>query len=207
MSSQAYSDFETRLKEVNQLLDAHSALTKYKRAQSAWERAGGDLARVGEVISHLVSEDQRGRRYEVHALNNAAIGLLSGHVQGFIKDLYVESVSHLLGGRVVDVEVVIKAAPTRGNPNLKSINTLFETIGFADVVGGISWQKMSNDSVKRNLREFNELRNRIVHGAGEAVSKAVVRGYKNFFWLFAERMDRRLHELLEAIAGVEPWVY
>lgn len=205
MTSQAYQDFEDRFSNVNQLLDAHSALTRLRRAEAAWARHGGNLANLGDVINHLVSHPGRGRPYEVHALNNAAIALLSAHFQGYLTDIFSETVRQLLHGYVEDDETVVNAAPTRGNPNQQNINRLFAGIGFADVVSQVSWQRMSNESVKRNLRELNELRNRIVHGTSENVNKSRVRSFYHFVLNFALRLDRLLHQKLLEVTGREPW--
>lgn len=163
MTSQALTDFKERTKEVDQLLEAHAALTRLRKAEKALKSQNQTLQNVADVIQHLVSQPGPGRPQEVHALNNAAVALLSAHLQGFIKDLFEEAASRVLEGKVSDVPSVLKAANTHGNPNEQNIIRLFQSIGFSDILEGIAWKNMSNKRLRSNLRTFNELRNKIVH--------------------------------------------
>ena len=155
MPSQSLTNFLDRIEEVQQLVDAHGALVRFKKAQEAHELAAGDLTKIGDVISALVSEPGAGRPPAVQALNSAAIALLSGHLQGYITDLFEECARRLLDGHVADVSALIEAAPTRGNPNEANIKKLFQGLGFSEILAGLSWKKMSNASLKKHLREFN----------------------------------------------------
>jgi hypothetical protein len=119
------------------------------------------------VIKHLVTEPGAGRRREVHALNNAGIALLSGHLQGFIADIFKESAAALLAGHVQSVDAVTEAAHTRGNPNPQNIMNMFNTLGFKDIFDGLSWRKMSTTALKKKLQDFNTLRNQIVPGPSD----------------------------------------
>lgn len=205
MPSKSFSDFKERLTEVEQILDAHGALVRLRKAEDAIASVGGNLAKIGDVINALISKPGPGRPPEVHALNSSAIALLSGHLQGFVTDLYAESAEALLTPHVPDVQSVIDSAPTRGNPNEQNINRLFGTIGIADVLDGIGWNRMSNASLKRKLREFNELRNRIVHGKSETVRKAQVTTYASIWKNFARKLDGRLRREIKKKTGKDPW--
>src|SRR5215469_10951437 len=88
--SQALQDFRERLKEVQELLEAHSALTGLRNAQAALNAGGQTLQNVAQVVQHLVSAPGRGRPRQVQALNSAGIALLSAHLQGFLVDLHIE---------------------------------------------------------------------------------------------------------------------
>ncbi|HKU17647.1 MAG TPA: HEPN domain-containing protein [Candidatus Saccharimonadales bacterium] len=192
MASQALKDFDNRLEEVKQLMEAHGALTRIRRAEAALQGGHQNLQNVAQVVQHLVSSPGRGRPAEVHALNSAAIALLSAHLQGFLVDLFKEMAKAILDGVVRDVEAVISAANIRGNPNEHNIVKLFKAIGISDVLSGISWQHMSNQQLRINLRTFNELRNKIVHGSSEHVKKSSVSTYLNIFANFASHIDRKL---------------
>lgn len=205
MTSQALADFKERIKEVEQLIDAHAALTGLRKAQRVLESQNQTLQNIGTVVQYLVSPPGRGRPQEVHALNNAAVALLSAHLQGFVKDLFEEAASKTLDGKVLDVPSVLKAANTRGNPNEYNITKLFKSIGFPDVLDGIAWQKMSNKRLRTNLRTFNELRNKIVHGSSERASKAKVANYLNVLTNFAERLDKKLQRDIRQLTGRNPW--
>ena len=192
MPSKALIDFESRLEEVRQLMEAHSALTRLRRAETALQNGRQNLQNVAQVVRHLVSNPGRGRPAEVHALNSAAIALLSAHLQGFLVDLFKEVAKDILDGAVRNVEAVISAANTRGNPNEQNIVKLFKAIGVPDVLNGITWQHMSNSQLRVNLRNFNELRNKIVHGSSERVRKSLVLKYLKIFSNFAKHIDKRL---------------
>src|SRR5687767_8187938 len=125
MSSKALANFTSRLEEVDQLIEAHGALVRLRKAEDALKSVGGELSRVGDVIKALVAKPGRGRPPEVQALNSAAIALLSGHAQGYFTDVYDEAAELLLKGRVVDIHTLTDAAPTRGNPTEINIERLF----------------------------------------------------------------------------------
>ena len=205
MSSCAHENWTTRLTEINQLIEAHGALVRFKRAQEEIAQGGTDFQNIGRIVNALVSDPTRGRPPQVQALNSAAIALLSAHLQGFIVDLFEEACRHLLDSRVPDTTVIISAAPTRGNPNTNNINRLFEAIGIPRILSGISWRGMSNESLKRKLREFNELRNRIVHGNSEVVTKSQVENHLSVWTNLARHLDRRVHDELEATTRRSPW--
>src|ERR1035437_8517400 len=96
MPSNALASFELRLKEIQQLLEAHTALLRFHRATTAAGNIGAGLANIARVVEHLVSTPGPGRPPQVQALNKPAIALLSSHLQGFITDLYKEAATRLL---------------------------------------------------------------------------------------------------------------
>jgi len=205
MPSKARQDFEARLDDIQQLIDAHDALTRLRKAEAALEAGGQDLGNVAVVIQHLVTDPGVGRRKEVHALNNAGIALLSGHLQGYIVDLYQECASALLAGHVQSVPALTDAAYTRGNPNPQNIKSMFGSLGFDDVFNGLSWQKMSTAALKKKLNDFNTLRNQIVHGSNEHVRKQVLVNHLNVFRKFAEKLDAKLRGEIHSVTGNYPW--
>jgi hypothetical protein len=205
MPSNSLTQFQTRLEEVGQLLEAHTALVRLQRAIHALANVGGNLANIAGVINHLVTNPGPGRPRQVQALNKAAVALLSGHLQGFVKDIYEESAHALLGGHVRDVTVATNAAPTAGNPNTRNIKKLFSTLGFDEILNGISWQKCSNQTLLKRLNDFNELRNDIVHGESMNVKKATVTSYLSSWRALAVRLDRKLRTEIHAVNGTYPW--
>src|SRR5690348_11028243 len=104
MPSQALKDLENRLNDIEQLLAAHSALTKFKKAEKAANLAGGPLVQVAAVVKALVTNPGVGKPAEVDALNRAAFVLLTAHFQGFVDDLHKEAAKNLLNGKVVSVD-------------------------------------------------------------------------------------------------------
>ncbi len=191
--------------DVQQLVDAHGALVRLKKAEAAIEAGAGDLTQVGNVINALVSDPGPGKPPQVQALNGAAITLLSGHLQGYLTDLHEEAAKALFDGKISSLKALTDTAPTRGNPNQQNINKLFASLGFEKILDGVSWQKMSNESLKGRLRDFNELRNRVAHGNGETVSKAKVDKYKSVIINFAKKMDQKVRKEIKKVTGTNPW--
>lgn len=205
MKSQSLRSFEERLKEIDQLIEAHNALTRLRRAEARLQSGGQHLRNVAHVVEDLVSDPGPGRPQQVHALNSAAIALLSGHLQGYIVDVFQETAQAILRDKVKDVEALIDAAQMRGNPNERNIRSLFKAVGFHDIFDGISWQRMSTESLKKNINDFNELRNRVVHGSSESVRKQVVSNYKRVSLNFATHLDEKLRAEIRALTGAYPW--
>lgn len=203
--SNASTQLDDRLTEIDQLIEAHSALVKFKRAESQAAGAGKTLADISTLISDLFSDVQPGRPAQVYALNNAAFVLLAAHLQGYITDVFKEAVRTLLTGKVKDVESVVSSAPTQINLNLSKIEKLFAGIGIPKALDRVSWQRMSNDGMKKKLSRFNETRNRIAHGAKTKLSKVQVKDHLIFTRKFAEIFDSRLADEIEAITGNSPW--
>jgi hypothetical protein len=142
----------------------------------------------------------------VQALNSAGIALLSAHLQGFLVDLHIEVARATLDGKVRDLEALLNSARVRGNPNEDNITRLFNSLGYSDVLEGISWQRMSNRQMRAKLHAFNELRNSIVHGTSESVKKSTLENYLAVFGSLAEHLDRKLQRQVSALTGVDPWV-
>ncbi len=205
MPSQSYANLEIRLQDVQQLLEAHEALTRLRKAEASLQNGGQELGNIANVILHLVSEPGRGRRQEVHALNNAGIALLSGHLQGYIHDIYREAADLLLANQIQDIDALTGAAHSRGNPNPDNIKKLFGSLGFTDVFDKISWQGMSSESLKRKLREFNTLRNQIVHGVDKKVKKQTLTNYLAVFKNFSKKLDEKLCADIKNLTGKAPW--
>jgi hypothetical protein len=203
MPSHALTSFITRLGEIDQLLSAHDALLRFHRAQTAALTPG--LASVATAVNHLVASPGPGRPPPIQALNKAGIALLSGHLQGFLTDLHSEAAGHLFAGHVASIPTMVAAAPTRGNPNRENISRLFATVGFNDILHGISWQRCSNSTLYSRLEAFNRLRNRIVHGSSVSVSKSTVKGYLSSWTALANRLDAKLRNEIRTITGHHPW--
>ena len=203
--SNARTQLDDRLTEIDQLIEAHSALVKFKRAEAQAAGAGKTLADISKLIADLFSEVQPGRPAQVYALNNAAFVLLSAHLQGYITDVFKEAARELFTGKVKDVESVISSAPLQINLNLSKIEKLFAGIGIPKALDSVSWQRMSNDQMKKKLSRFNETRNGIAHGAKTKLSKAQVEDHLTFTRKFAEVFDSRLADEIEATTGSAPW--
>src|SRR5208337_1533822 len=118
MPSKSQLALNDRLKDVDQLLAAHTALTKFKKAESAAKNLGGGLNQVAAVVNALVQAPGKGKPAEVDAINRAAFVLLCAHFQGFVDDLHKELADKLLTGKVASVDEIVKLAKQRNaNPH------------------------------------------------------------------------------------------
>jgi hypothetical protein len=205
MPSEALKNFGIRLEEVKQLLDAHEALTRVRRAEAALSKGGQSLTAIGEVVKHLVSKPGPGRPQEVQALNSAGVALLSAHLQGYISDLYREVAQKIVGKLVEDPALLATTNDLRGNPNEQNITRLFNSLGFPDILSGVTWKGMPNKSLRKKLATFNTLRNRIVHGKAEPVKKSQLKEFYEAFKNFADAIDNKISERVANVIGKAPW--
>lgn len=205
MSSQSLATLQVRLKDIDQLLDAHSALTKFKKAEAAAKNSTG-LSQVASVVNALVSSPGKGKPAEVDAINRAAFVLLCAHFQGFVEDLHRELGQKLLTGRVASVDDIIKLAKQRNaNPHPDVIEKMFGGLGVFEVMAGIKWQKCSNKSVRTRLTGYIETRNKIAHGSKEKVTKQKVQQFKAFVEKLAGELDRSVSTCSNRFTGKTPW--
>ncbi|HMV46170.1 MAG TPA: HEPN domain-containing protein [Blastocatellia bacterium] len=206
MPSQSFLDLEQRLKDIDQLLKAHSAITQFKKAEQAAKKAGGDLKQIANVVNALVTQPGRGKPVEVDVINRAAFVLLTAHFQGFIDDLHKETANIVLSGKVSNVDDIIKLVkPRNANPHVGIIEQMFSGLGVYEVMRAISWQRCSNKSVKDRLTKYIETRNKLAHGKREKITKQKVKQYKSYIEMLAEKMDGVVREKVKALTGNYPW--
>lgn len=206
MASKARANLTDRLKDIDQLLNAHTAITKFTKAEQAANAAGGQLAQIATVIQALVTNPGKGRPKEVDALNRAAFVLSLAHFQGFVDELHAEIGKLILKGKAADPDAVIKLVkPPRSNPHVNIINQMFAGVGVYDLMDSISWQRCDNKSVKSRLTTYLETRNKIAHGSKEAITKARVVQLKQYIEILADKLDEQVAKKAKLILGKNPW--
>ena len=194
------------MRDIQQLLEAHTVLTKFKRAESQLRTTGGDLKAIARAVDSLVSEPGRGRRTEVDAVNRAAMVLLCAHLQGYVEDVYTEAATALLAGKVTDIDSLVKQALSSfSNPHADRIVRLFASIGLPNVMSGVSWQKTSNQTVRQRLTDYIRVRNSIAHGGQDKITKQKVVGFRRFVDVFVRNFDEKVRSEIQAVAGKTPW--
>jgi len=205
MASNALASLDERLKDIDQLLEAHSALTKFKRAEQSAKNAGADLSKIADVVKKLVTAPGKGRPAEVEAINKAAFVLLMSHFQGFVDDLHREAANKLLKGKVDDVDELIKLVkPRSANPHPEIIEQMFSGLGIHDVMSSINWQKTSNKKVKSRLKGYIETRNKIAHGAEVKIKKQKVKQFQQFVNLLSTKIDAAVPASAQKFVGSVP---
>lgn len=79
MPSISRTKLTERLRDIEQLIGAHTAITKFKKAEDTALRVGGELKKIADVIDALVTDPGRGKPKEVDAINRASFVLLTAH--------------------------------------------------------------------------------------------------------------------------------
>ncbi|HMN94743.1 MAG TPA: HEPN domain-containing protein [Hydrogenophaga sp.] len=206
MASTALTNLSARLKDIDQLLNAHTAITKFQKAERAAQNAGGQLAQVAEVFNALVTDPGPGKPKEVDAINRAAFVLSMAHFQGFVDELHAELGAIMLKGKADDPVAVIKLVkPPRSNPHVNVINQMFSGIGVYELMDSINWQKCDNKTVKSRLTGYLETRNKIAHGSKESITKGKVSQLKQFIELLAGKLEEKAASKATVILGKKPW--
>jgi len=206
MPSQARQDLDDRLSDIDQVFQAHTALTKFKKAEAVANEAGGGLQSITNVVNALVTEPGKGKPAEVSALNRSAFVLLCAHFQGFIEDLHQEAARYTLAGKVSSVADVVRLVkPRNSNPHAEIIERMFSGIGVYDLMHSPHWQKCSNQTVRSRVTKYIQERNQIAHGKRPTIRKAKVTGFKKFVVLLADALDEEVRKQVEALTGRSPW--
>lgn len=206
MPSQARENLNARLGDVDQILNAHTAITKFKNAEAAAQRLTGDLSQAANVFNALVTDPGRGKPKEVDALNRAAFVLLTSHFQGFVDDLHKEVGLLVVGNNAINPNNVVKMlGNNRANPHVNVINRVFASLGLYDVMDQLSWRNCNNQSVKKRLTAALETRNKISHGGRDRVTKANVKQLRDFIVLLADALDAEVRIKTHLRIGHYPW--
>lgn len=206
MTSNALTNLTIRLKDIDQLLNAHTAITKFKKAEQAAQSAGGQLAQVANVFNALVTDPGPGKPKEVDAINRAAFVLSMAHFQGFVDELHAELGAIMLQGKATDPKAVIKLVkPSRSNPHVNVINQMFSGIGVYELMESVAWQRCDNETVKSRLTGYLTTRNKIAHGNRESITKAKVSQVKQFIELLAAKLDEKASSKAATTLGEKPW--
>lgn len=103
---------------------------------------------------------------EGDALNRACVVALSGALQCFVEDVFVEC-SNKQFGKILAGDELLRYRKTWarwGNPDPDNITKLFRRIGVDNVLLGLSWPKQTTETWKNNLKKVNQIRNCIAHG-------------------------------------------
>lgn len=206
MPSQARANLDIRLGDVDQLLNAHTAITKFKNAEAAAQRLSGDLTQAARVFTALVTDPGRGKPKEVDAINRAAYVLLTSHLQGFVDDLHREIGLVVVGRNASDPGGVVKMlGNNRSNPHVNVIDKMFASLGMYDVMSQLSWRNCTNATVKKRLTAALETRNKIAHGGRERITKANVTQLKDFVVHLADGLDAEIRQKSRVRMGYFPW--
>lgn len=182
--------------------------TRYAALENLGARLG-DLLQLAKV-HRTTGGSAAGRRYGLDALSRAALVMLTGHLQGFVTDLFVEVWKAKFPGS--DPEPALRRFGLN-NPWPKDIDALFALLGYAKVATQkAEWRPTASssgpsDSVKdpdfarerrqhrgcQVIAEMVKLRNRAGHGGRDVrLTFNDVTSYLTDVVTFAIRLDAAL---------------
>jgi hypothetical protein len=161
---------------------------------------------------------ERGRRYATQQINYAYAALLSGHFQGFCRDLHSECVDHIVAIVPVQLqaflrlELVWNRSLSRGNPHPGAIGTDFSRLG-TDLWTEVYALDARNDRRRELLQELVDWRNAIAHqdfdpvapGGITTLRLATVRGWRRAVSELARYFDQAMYNYLRTLLGAAPW--
>ena len=132
-----------------------------------------DLHFVNELIE--VRENQHGgyqgapeiiNGHRVGAsINRSCLVMISALLQAFVEEVFQEISVEYLEIDQAGQDAYRKSFSRWGNPSDQNIRSLFLRLGITDVLDGLGWQRITNQRIRANLRNLNELRNQIAHGS------------------------------------------
>ena len=135
MPSNSRNELQRRLRDVDEIIDAHRAITGGGKGKPAQEQ-GGALTRAGVV-------------------------LLSAAMEAFVEDLFEEAARLLMPGRTEDEMVSLFKNTSRrlNNADIHKTQMLFFNLGIPWVLENIRWQKFSNNDFKSSVNRLVGARN------------------------------------------------
>jgi hypothetical protein len=182
----------------------------------AGERAGA-LDEI-ENAHVMVGGTERGRRYATQQINYAYAALLSGHFQGFCRDLHSECVDQFVTILPAHVQGVMREELTwnrsldRGNPHPGAVGADYNRLGLT------FWARVHavdarNARRREQLQELMDWRNAIAHqdfdpvaaGGAATLHLATVRGWRSALGALARSFDAAMYNYLEPLLGRAPW--
>lgn len=122
-----------------------------------------DLHYVNELIAVRVEQHGGGpgapeivNGHRVGAsINRSCVVMLSALLQSFVEEVFQESSVELLGIEAEEAKVSYRKSYSRwGNPSDGNIKTLFHRLGVEDILEGLSWQRITNQRIRSNLRQL-----------------------------------------------------
>jgi hypothetical protein len=171
-----------------------------------------------ESAHAMVGGTERGRRYATQQINYSYAALLSGHFQGFCRDLHSEAVDHIVAivpaqlQGFLRVELIWNRSLGRGNPHPGAIGSDFNRLGI-DFWTEVYALDARNERRRELLQELIDWRNAIAHqdfdpvarGGNTSLQLARVRGWRSAIGALARAFDQAVYNYLHALLGGGPW--
>lgn len=209
MPTRALHHLAKRLDDVDRLLEAHQALSRFRRIETVAIGAT-NIVRALEIAQSAFAGPLRGRRWGMDALNRAGIVLLTAHLEGYLEDLFKEAAEAVVNARFdtqyYDLQSFAGQAITRfHNPSPQNVKELFMRLGIRDLLDTVEWAGVPNGEVRKHLGDLVSLRNQIAHGEQPSVTRRRLQREIIFVRKLTKKLDKRLYEHLWNAADVRLW--
>jgi len=183
MASDPLKKLKHRLKEIDEILSARDAICPAGAGRPA-EQKGAAVVSGGTV-------------------------LLAALFEGFVEELFDESVEHLYYYKTVGERNDLKSHTSwkNNNANVHQVNHLFFYLGIPWVMSHrkLRWKGFSNTKVQERLRSLSKARNELAYGRSRIVRKGNLVAWRGFVERLGEKLDEVAADNIEAETGVRPW--
>lgn len=182
MPSQALDELRDALKDVDEIVAAHRALT------------GGTPGRP--------------QKKQGAAITRGGVVLLAATVEAFVEDLFDEAVDKIFAGRpdAQRNDLKSKTSGNFANATTYKIDSLFFAVGVPWITERIRWQKFSNASFTTSLNGLIKSRNAIAHGdrPRPGIRLRQLRAWRTMVEKFAVRLEALVADEIEQATGTRP---
>ena len=175
MESKARAELSRRLADVDELVEAHGALTG----------------------------TARGRRRKGPAITRAGVVLLTAAMEAFVEELFEEACDKVFAVLADEERKALYKETSRrlNTANVQNTNLLFFNLGVPWILSGVRWQNCSNAYFCERLDRLIETRGRIAHGKQPVVWLGRLRAWKTMVEKYAEVLERKVADHIESTTG------
>ncbi|MEX1133602.1 MAG: HEPN domain-containing protein [Acidimicrobiia bacterium] len=180
MPSQSQIDLLARLHDVDELIEAHIALT------------GGGAGRPA--------------RRQGAAVTRAGVVLLAAATEAFVEDLFEEAAPLLWpSAPKSQLKMLFDNTSKRlNNADVRKTQLLFFNLGLPGALDEVRWRKFSNASFKESLDSLVTTRNKIAHGLQPSLRLGQLRYWRRMVGHYAERLDSVVADHIQSLRGKRP---
>ena len=180
MPSNARSKLAKSLLDVDELINAHPALTGGGAGRPAG-RQGEALCRAGIVMSVACTE-------------------------AFFEDLFEEAAPLLFASAsTTDLKFLFEGTTKKLNhPAIHKLRLLYWNLGVIDVFSGVSWQKSDNAKLIKSYNLLLDLRGRIAHGRQPKVKLSLLKYYRGFIEKLGEKIEKKVVNHIQSATNKPP---
>lgn len=171
-----------------------------------------------EAAHATVGGTERGRRYATQQINFSYAALLSGHFQGFCRNLHSECIDHIVSvtlpalHAILHREFIWNRSLSRRNPHPGAVGSDFNRLGI-DLWREVYALDARNERRRELLQELVDWRNAIAHqdfdpvaaGGVPTLHLAKVQGWRSAVNNLARSLDQAMYNYLRALIGFDPW--